>query len=130
MSDLPDVLREYRVKIIPAGDSGPQPSYPDNLGLRTKFGGLPDAIQGDHESDRNCRECSGRMHFIGQIDSFEFNSDKNPNRKDYGDEQFMFGDVGSSSCSGMWVSYTSGFASTVLFPRHLSSATETLAFGR
>ncbi|OLE88030.1 MAG: hypothetical protein AUF79_13880 [Crenarchaeota archaeon 13_1_20CM_2_51_8] len=94
MSDLPDVLREYRVKIIPAGDSGPQPSYPDNLGLRTKFGGLPDAIQGDHESDRNCRECSGRMHFIGQIDSFEFNSDKNPNRKDYGDEQFMFGDVG------------------------------------
>jgi hypothetical protein len=34
------------------------------------------------------------MHFVAQIDSFEFNGKHNPNRKDYGDEQFMFGDVG------------------------------------
>lgn len=28
------------------------------------------------------------------LDSFEFNGENNPNRKNYGDEQFMFGDVG------------------------------------
>jgi len=34
------------------------------------------------------------MHFVAQLDSFEFNGENNPNRKDYGDEQFMFADVG------------------------------------
>jgi hypothetical protein len=89
-----DVLREYRVKIIPAVNAGPQPAYPDNLGLRTKFGDTPDAIQDGQDSNRRCGECGQKMHFVAQIDSFEFNHDNNPNRKDYGDEQYMFGDVG------------------------------------
>jgi hypothetical protein len=53
MSDIPEILREYRVKIVPADKAEP-----------------------------------------GQIDSFEFNGKDNPNRKDHGDTQFMFGDVG------------------------------------
>jgi hypothetical protein len=94
MSDPPNILREYRVRIIPAERAGPQPKYPANLGRRTKFGGLPDAIQPGDELERQCPQCFSKMHFVAQIDSFEFNGDENPNRKDYGDSQFMFGDVG------------------------------------
>jgi hypothetical protein len=94
MSDLPEVLREYRVKIIPVDEAGPQPDYPNNFGLRTKFGGLPDHIQPVEESERRCKSCGHKMHFVAQLDSFEFNGENNPNRKDYGDEQFMFADVG------------------------------------
>ena len=39
MSDHPDKLREYRIKIIPAQDAPPPAKYPDHLGYRTKFGG-------------------------------------------------------------------------------------------
>ena len=92
--DLPDVLREYRVKIIPAGQAPPTPRYPNDSGLRTKFGGLPDAIQDGDEEQKTCPHCFQRMHFIAQIDSFEFDGTNNPNRQDYGDEHFMFGDVG------------------------------------
>jgi hypothetical protein len=84
MPDLPDILREYRVKIIPAEDAPPPPKYPDNLGFRTKFGGKPDNIQPSGE-DRQCTTCGRPMYFIAQIDSFE---DGHP------DPQFMFGDVG------------------------------------
>ena len=94
MENPPDVLREYRVKIIPAVDAGPLPAYPDDMGLRTKFGGRPDAIQNGEDSNRKCRECGHKMHFIAQIDSFEFNGENNPNRKNYGEEQYMFGDAG------------------------------------
>jgi len=34
------------------------------------------------------------MRFIGQIDSFQFSRRDNANRKDDGDKQFLFGDVG------------------------------------
>jgi hypothetical protein len=34
------------------------------------------------------------MSFVAQIDSFEHNEENNPNRKDYGEQHFMFGDVG------------------------------------
>jgi hypothetical protein len=44
MSDRPDILREYRVTIVPADEAGPQPTYSNDLGLRTKFGGNSDAI--------------------------------------------------------------------------------------
>jgi hypothetical protein len=95
MSDRPDILREYRIRIIPAERAGPQPRHPDNLGRRTKFGGVPDAIQeGGDEENKRCPQCFGPLHFVAQIDSFEFNTENNPNRKDYGDAQFMFGDAG------------------------------------
>jgi hypothetical protein len=94
MRDRPDILREYRVTIVPADKAGPQPGYPDNLGLRTNFGGVPDVIQGAEDEDRMCPRCRRRMHSVAQIDSFEFNGNNNPHRKEYGDEQFMFGDVG------------------------------------
>jgi hypothetical protein len=79
---------------VPADEAGPQPKYPSDLGLRTKFGGVPDAIQGSDDGEKACPQCFQPMHFVAQIDSFEFNDDNNPNRKDYGDAQFMFGDVG------------------------------------
>jgi hypothetical protein len=44
--------------------------------------------------DVRCPECYTKMHFVGQIDSFEYNGKNNPNRKDYGQAEFMFGDVG------------------------------------
>ena len=95
MSDRPDILREYRVTIVPADAAGRQPRYPDNLGLRTKFGGIPDSIQGVHDDKpKTCPGCFQPMHFVAQLDSFEFNGKANPNRQDYGDTQFMFGDVG------------------------------------
>lgn len=94
MSDRPDVLREYRVKVIPASDAKAQRDYVEDLGLRTKFGGTPDAIQSEDDFPSRCGECGGKLHFVAQLDSFEFKSEINPNRKDYGDEQFMFGDVG------------------------------------
>ena len=34
------------------------------------------------------------MYFSAQIDSFEFKGEENPNAKDHGDVNFMFGDVG------------------------------------
>jgi hypothetical protein len=85
MTDLPDILREYRVKIIPAEDAGPQAEYPDNIGFRTKFGGRPDAIQPGDDEAKLCKQCFGPLHFIAQIDSFE---------NGFPDVQFMFGDVG------------------------------------
>lgn len=83
MSDLPDQLREYRVKIIPAEDAARLAKYPDNIGYRTKFGGKADLIQ--PAGNRNCDVCGKPLHFIAQIDSFE---------NDHPDPQFMFGDDG------------------------------------
>lgn len=94
MSDLPDVLREYRVRIIPAERAGSLPKYPDNLGRRAKFGGIRDAVQRSEDEGKRCPQCFGPMHFVAQIDSFEFNDESNPNRRGYADAQFMFGDVG------------------------------------
>src|SRR5438105_476173 len=95
MRDLPEILREYRVRIIPVERAGPLPADPENLGRRSKFGGSPDAIQGGGDLEqRRCLECYALMHFVAQIDSFEHMSDSNPNAKDYRDQQFMFGDVG------------------------------------
>src|SRR5207247_9757740 len=67
MENPPDVLHEYRVKIIPAVDAEPLPAYPDDMGLRTKFGGSPDAIQNGGDSNRKCREDVHRKHLVALI---------------------------------------------------------------
>ena len=90
--DLPDHPREYRVRIVPAERAGPTPRPPDDLGLRTKFGGVPDAIQ---DADPvQCSGCFRPMHFVAQLDSFEHKGERNPRSQDYPDQPFMFGDVG------------------------------------
>jgi hypothetical protein len=94
MSQRPDILGEYRVRIIPAERAGPQPKYPANLGRRTKFGGLPDAIQAGDEEQKRCPDCFAPMHFVAQIDSFEFNGENNPNCHEHEETHFVFGDVG------------------------------------
>jgi hypothetical protein len=92
MDDRPEVLREYRVKIIPVSES--KPLGERDLGQRTKFGGLPDEVQPGGPEKLTCPGCHKKMHFVAQIDSFEFTDESNPNRKEFGDTQFMFGDVG------------------------------------
>jgi hypothetical protein len=91
MTDPPEVLCEYRVKIVPAAEA--EPLGLKDLGVRTKFGGVPDEIQSGGQTGIRCAGCNKRMHFIGWIDSFEFHGKENPNARKYGDEQFMFGDV-------------------------------------
>ena len=91
MTDGPEVLCEYRVKIVPADES--EPVGNNDLGRRTKFGGVPNEIQGG-QSGITCPSCRKKMSFVGQIDSFEFDGRDNPNRRDAFDTQFMFGDVG------------------------------------
>ena len=58
MSDLPEVLREYKVRIIPTDEAGPQPDYPNNFGLRTNFGDCPDHIQPEEEYEQTCTSCA------------------------------------------------------------------------
>jgi hypothetical protein len=91
MDDLPDELREYRVRIIPIERAGP---IPTETGRRTKFGGIPDGIQEGDDERKTCPQCYLPLHFIAQIDSFEQNSDTNPNSKPYDEQHYMFGDAG------------------------------------
>jgi hypothetical protein len=89
-------LRIYKVSIEPAAseeDAVPGAS-PDEVGLRTKFGGEPYWIQDDERP--TCEHCHKSMAFIGQVDSFEHQRSNNPNARDalWGEQQFMFGDVG------------------------------------
>ncbi len=92
MNELPKNLREYCAKIIPASEANLLPGYPDYLGCRTKFGGVPDYIH-DPSPPPECPRCEP-MHFIAQLDSFEHMSNSNPNQKHWNDQHFMFGDVG------------------------------------
>jgi hypothetical protein len=92
MSGRPEILREYRAKIVPASEV--EPVGIEDLGLRTKFGGVPDEIQSGGQSRIVCPSCRKRTYFIAQIDSIEFKGEENPNAKDHGDVNFMFGDVG------------------------------------
>ena len=86
-------LREYRIRFepVPQGERAIDPSAE---GLRSKLGGEPDWVQDDERP--NCGECGGRMVFIGQLDSMEHDSPKNPHRINClsDQQQFMFGDVG------------------------------------
>ena len=90
------ILRIYKVMIEPAAseDEAVPLSYPDSLGLQTKFGGVPCWLQGDQSPQ--CPQCGEVMTFVAQIDSFEHQSALNRNRRDVrsGDQHFMFGDVG------------------------------------
>lgn len=92
MTDRPEILRGYRVTIVPAAEAGPV--GPKDRGRRTKFGGIPDELQPPGQSGVTCPGRQKRMSLVGQVDSFEFNGKDNPNCKNYGDERFMFGDVG------------------------------------
>lgn len=88
-------LPEIRVILqrVPPSKRAVLLDYPDNLGLRTKFGGEPDWIQGD-ETPR-CDFCGELMTFIAQIDSIEHDNRHNPPRRDcLGHKDYMFGDVG------------------------------------
>jgi hypothetical protein len=91
----PEPWQEYAVSIrrLRKGEKGVDPKDPENLGLRTKFGGTPDWDQQDEHPA--CRTCKTVMNFVGQIDSFEHESKHNPNsRSDMEIQDFMFVDVG------------------------------------
>jgi hypothetical protein len=76
MTAPPEVLREYRVELIPTEGLGAEKRKP---GHRTKFGGMPDEFQ-PNSTALKCSLCEKKMQFIGQIDSF--------------DKEFMFMDMG------------------------------------
>ncbi len=74
-------LRE--ICIILKEDCGKKLNYPNNLGKRTKLGGLPEWIQNNETP--TCEKCGKEMSFVVQIDSLDYNG-KN--------KEYMFGDVG------------------------------------
>jgi hypothetical protein len=86
-------LREYRV-IFERGVRVPDPNESDNLGLRSKLGGVPDWDQQDETPA--CSSCKRPMSFVGQLDSIEHDYSNNPNRVGAlsGGQHYMFGDVG------------------------------------
>jgi hypothetical protein len=91
----PALLREYKVQITPCSPGEhaiADPEDPANDGLKTKFGGSPDWIQG--EEWQQCPECKSIMTFVAQIDSFEMESRENPNSRKAGEQDYMFSDVG------------------------------------
>jgi len=60
MSESPEILKEYHVKLIPT--EGSVIKKPES-GHRTKFGGIPDEIQ-VNTSGPKCPICSKKMWFI------------------------------------------------------------------
>lgn len=88
-------LREYRMlfeKIAP--DETADTADTAELGLRSKLGGVPNWDQADETP--SCPHCHQEMVFIGQIDSIEHDSKRNPHRVDClsPDKHYMMGDVG------------------------------------
>jgi uncharacterized protein YwqG len=85
-------LREYRMLFekMPPGETADTAQ----LGLRSKLGGVPNWDQGDETP--TCPDCQQEMVFIGQIDSIEHDSKRNPHRIDClsKEQQYMMGDVG------------------------------------
>ena len=59
--------------------------YPENLGKRSKMGGVPDWIQ--ENEIPVCPYCKNTMEFVCQIDSIDYGKKGN-------EKEFMFGDVG------------------------------------
>ena len=88
------ILPEIKVTLTECknGEKAVPLDYPENLGIKTKFGGLPDWIQ--DEEVPICQYCGKSMIFTAQIDSFEHYSNNNPNAKIYSEQNYMFGDVG------------------------------------
>ena len=94
MSDV-KLLPEIRVTLerVEAGDRAVPLDYPDNLGTRTKLGGVPNWIQGDATPE--CESCGEPMTFVAQIDSSAHDNKHNPLRRNsLGRQDYMFGDVG------------------------------------
>lgn len=58
----------------------------NELGKRSKFGGLPDWIQNDETPKCDC--CNKKMEFIAQLDSIDYTGFAQKNT------EYMFGDVG------------------------------------
>ena len=89
-------LREYKVTVVRCrpNEHAVDPDAPANPGLRTKLGGEPTWEQGEEHPE--CPSCFTKMSFVGQIDSIEHWSNKNPNSVNplKGEQDFMFGDVG------------------------------------
>ena len=56
------------------------------LGKRSKFGGIPDWIQNDETPKCDC--CRKKMEFIAQLDSFDYTGFAQKS------VEYMFGDVG------------------------------------
>ena len=65
------------------------PNPREQLGLRSKLGGIPDWDQDDETPI--CPRCKKKMCFIAQIDSFENTKEYNPHPLF---QDYMFGDVG------------------------------------
>jgi uncharacterized protein YwqG len=74
-------LREICIEL--KENCGEKLNYPNNLGKRTRLGGIPDWIQ--EKETPICKKCGKKMDFIAQIDSIDYNSKK---------KEYMFGDVG------------------------------------
>ena len=92
---MPKKLAEYRISFERVS-RGKHALGPDDwiqaLGRRSKLGGEPDWVQSDETPE--CVACHKPMTFVGQIDSIEHNESANPHRRDYGKQDYMFGDVG------------------------------------
>ena len=61
MKERPEVLCEYRVKIIPSGE----------VGTRTRFGDVSHQIQPGGPSTMVCSACRKKMHVVAKILSFK-----------------------------------------------------------
>jgi uncharacterized protein YwqG len=85
-------LRQYRILFEEIEED--RDPISNELGLRSKLGGLPDWDQNDETP--TCPSCNQEMVFIGQLDSFEHDEAHNPHRKNCigCDQHYMFGDVG------------------------------------
>lgn len=90
---VPLELPEFSVKLIRVKDGAPLESQ--ELGQRTKLGGLPNRIQ-DGAPWPTCPHCREGLSFVAQIDSIEHQCNQNPHSVDAGssDQKWMFGDVG------------------------------------
>ena len=74
-------LRE--ICVVLKEDCNEKLNYPNDIGKRTKLGGIPDWIQDDESPV--CKKCGKKLHFIAQIDSVDYKGSNN---------EYMFGDIG------------------------------------
>ncbi|QDU91537.1 hypothetical protein Pla175_49660 [Pirellulimonas nuda] len=65
--------REYQMLFSPGKPTS------DELGERSKIGGMPDWIQDDDWPE--CPHCDEAMSFVGQLDSIEHESNTNPHSR-------------------------------------------------
>jgi hypothetical protein len=96
MEELP----EFRVSLerVPEGETayprGKDIPHYEYQGRRTKLGGKPDWMQAPEGTCPTCPKCGEDATFVAQIDSVEHKWRSNPHAMDYGEQKWMFGDVG------------------------------------